>query len=187
MWSHDLIHQERHIPLRPGTAASGTEHNTNIVWFARPHMRDFPRSLVEFQSRFPGEAACVAYLFAARWPHGFVCPACGTNKAWRPQTKAWVGECAGCGRQTSVTAGDHAPLQAAADHVVLGSLSDGDPFKRHLGAATAAPACFGLVQIGLADGHQAAPQHGGRRTAARSPAWSKSTRPRSSAAARTIP
>jgi Transposase zinc-ribbon domain len=68
-------------------------------------MLDFPRSLVEFQSRFADEAACVAYLFAARWPHGFVCPACGTNKAWRLQTKAWTGECAGCGRQTSVTAG----------------------------------------------------------------------------------
>ena len=68
-------------------------------------MPDFPRSLVEFQSRFPDEAACVAYLFAARWPHGFVCPACGRNKAWQLQTKAWTWECAGCGKQTSVTAG----------------------------------------------------------------------------------
>jgi ribosomal protein L37AE/L43A len=68
-------------------------------------MTDFPRSLVEFQSRFPDEAACVAYLFAARWPHGFVCPACGKNKAWQLQTKAWTWECAGCGKQTSVTAG----------------------------------------------------------------------------------
>jgi len=68
-------------------------------------MLDFPRSLVEFQSRFPDEGACVAYLFAARWPHGFVCPACGSNKAWRLQTKAWTWECAGCGKQTSVTAG----------------------------------------------------------------------------------
>ena len=68
-------------------------------------MPDFPRSLVEFQSSFPDEGACVAYLFAARWPHGFVCPACGSNKAWRLQTKAWTWECAGCGKQTSVTAG----------------------------------------------------------------------------------
>jgi predicted RNA-binding Zn-ribbon protein involved in translation (DUF1610 family) len=91
-------------------------------------MPDFPRSLVEFQSRFPDEAACVAYLFAARWPHGFVCPACGRNKAWQLQTKAWTWECASCGKQTSVTAGTIMHLQAAADHVVLGSLSDGDPF-----------------------------------------------------------
>ena len=68
-------------------------------------MPDFPRSLVEFQSRFPDEAACVAYLVAARWPQGFVCPACGRNKAWQLQTKAWTWECAGCGKQTSVTAG----------------------------------------------------------------------------------
>ena len=53
-------------------------------------MPDFPRSLIEFQSRFADEAACVAYLFAARWPHGFVCPACGRNKAWQLQTKAWT-------------------------------------------------------------------------------------------------
>lgn len=68
-------------------------------------MADFPRSLIEFQQRFPDEAACVRYLFAARWPAGFVCPGCGHAKAWELQTKAWTWECAGCGRQTSVTAG----------------------------------------------------------------------------------
>ena len=68
-------------------------------------MSDFPHSLIEFQSRFPDEAACVEYLFAARWPEGFVCPACGTGKAWPLQTKAWTWECAHCGKQTSVTAG----------------------------------------------------------------------------------
>jgi hypothetical protein len=66
---------------------------------------DFPRSLIEFQQRFADEAACVGYLFAARWPQGFVCPACGTSKAWQLQTKPWTWECAGCGKQTSVTAG----------------------------------------------------------------------------------
>ena len=45
------------------------------------------------------------YLFVARWPEGFVCPACGTGKAWPLQTKAWTWECAYCGKQTSVTAG----------------------------------------------------------------------------------
>ena len=68
-------------------------------------MTDFPRSLIEFQHRFPDEAACAAYLFAARWPGGFVCPSCGKTKAWERQTKAWTYECAGCGKQTSVTAG----------------------------------------------------------------------------------
>lgn len=68
-------------------------------------MIDFPRSLIEFQRRFPDEAACVKYLFAVRWPEGFVCPGCGSIKAWELQTKAWTWECADCGKQTSVTAG----------------------------------------------------------------------------------
>jgi hypothetical protein len=68
-------------------------------------MTDFPRSLIEFQQRFADEAACVRYLFAARWPAGFVCPGCGGDKAWELQTKPWTWECAGCGKQTSVTAG----------------------------------------------------------------------------------
>jgi len=66
---------------------------------------DFPRSLIEFQHCFQDEAACAAYLYAARWPHGFVCPSCGKTKAWELQTKSWTYECAGCGKQTSVTAG----------------------------------------------------------------------------------
>src|ERR1700752_927655 len=68
-------------------------------------MTDFPHSLIEFQQRFGDEAACAQYLIAARWPDGFVCPRCGGSKAWRLETKAWTYECAGCGRQTSVTAG----------------------------------------------------------------------------------
>ena len=68
-------------------------------------MTDFPRSLIEFQQRFSDEAACAQYLIATRWPDGFVCPGCGGGKAWRLETKAWTFECAGSGRQTSVTAG----------------------------------------------------------------------------------
>ncbi len=68
-------------------------------------MTDFPRSLPEFQRRFPDKAACVEYLAAARWPDGFRCPACGGVKAWRLSTKPSTWECADCSRQTSVTAG----------------------------------------------------------------------------------
>src|SRR5437763_15371186 len=68
-------------------------------------MTDFPCSLIEFQQRFSDEAACAQYLTAARWPDGFVCPGCGSSKAWRLESKAWTYECAACGRQTSVTAG----------------------------------------------------------------------------------
>jgi transposase-like protein len=68
-------------------------------------MTDFPRSLLEFQRRFPDEAACAAYLAAQRWPEGFVCPACGHAKGWALTTKANTFECAACHKQTSVTAG----------------------------------------------------------------------------------
>src|SRR4249920_2517510 len=68
-------------------------------------MADFPRSLIEFQRRFPAEEACAAYLADARWPEGFRCPACGHDKGWELATKAFTFECAGCGKQTSVTAG----------------------------------------------------------------------------------
>jgi ISXO2-like transposase domain/Transposase zinc-ribbon domain len=68
-------------------------------------MVDFPRSLIEFQRRFPDEEACAAYLAEARWPEGFHCPDCGHDKGWELASKVFTRECAGCGRQTSVTAG----------------------------------------------------------------------------------
>ena len=68
-------------------------------------MSDFPRSLLEFQRRFPDAAACAAYLAAVRWPEGFVCPACGGRRACHLKTKAHTWQCSACHRQTSVTAG----------------------------------------------------------------------------------
>src|SRR5207344_1868977 len=65
----------------------------------------FPKSLIEFQGRFATESACAEYLFARRWPEGFVCPGCGDGRAWLLKAKAFTYECAACGRQTSVTAG----------------------------------------------------------------------------------
>lgn len=68
-------------------------------------MTDFPRSLLEFQRRFPDDAACAAYLAAARWPEGFVCPECGCPRACLLVTKKHTYQCSACHRQTSVTAG----------------------------------------------------------------------------------
>jgi hypothetical protein len=59
----------------------------------------------DFDRRFPDEEACARYLAAKRWPDGFVCPACGHDKGWELATKPFTRECAGCHRQTSVTAG----------------------------------------------------------------------------------
>ena len=66
-------------------------------------VEDYPRTLEEFEARFASEEACRAYLAQLRWPNGFVCPRCGGSKAWPARGVLW--HCAGCGRQTSVTAG----------------------------------------------------------------------------------
>lgn len=66
-------------------------------------MEDYPETLMEFESRFSSEEACVDYLIQMRWPEGFVCPSCHGRKAWN--TERMLFHCAGCGRQVSVTAG----------------------------------------------------------------------------------
>ena len=66
-------------------------------------MEDYPRNLTEFDARFGAEEACREYLFRLRWPDGFQCPRCGGGKFWR--VREALLQCAGCGRQSSVTAG----------------------------------------------------------------------------------
>jgi predicted RNA-binding Zn-ribbon protein involved in translation (DUF1610 family) len=78
-------------------------------------MAVFPRSLVEFQRRFPTDEACGEYLALVRWPSGFVCRDCGHARGWRLERRLVTYECAACGKQTSVTAGtvmhrSHLPL-----------------------------------------------------------------------------
>src|SRR5437870_13217439 len=63
------------------------------------------RSLSEFQTSFPDETSCAAFLFERRWPEGFVCPACSNGRAASLKSRANTYECLGCGRQTSITAG----------------------------------------------------------------------------------
>lgn len=82
--------------MRTGFAPSGS-----FRWVSRP---DFPLTILEFQQRFGTEEACRAYLFASRWPEGFVCPACGgRDPGGETRRHLWI--CTACGRQTSVTAG----------------------------------------------------------------------------------
>ena len=65
---------------------------------------DFPRTIMEFQRRFPDDAACREYLFASRWPEGFVCPRCtGSVATALPRRLLW--QCSACRFQVSVTAG----------------------------------------------------------------------------------
>jgi transposase-like protein len=64
---------------------------------------DYPHTLLELERRFSSEEACRRYSFELRWPDGFVCPRCAGSKAWAMDRGLWL--CAGCRRQTSVTAG----------------------------------------------------------------------------------
>lgn len=66
-------------------------------------VEDFPRTLMELERRFSDENACRAYLFALRWPAGFVCPHCGGGSGW-PMVRGLL-LCAACRAQVSVTAG----------------------------------------------------------------------------------
>ena len=66
-------------------------------------MEDYPRSIMDLESRFSTEEACRAYLASLRWPDGFACPRCDHGIAW-PKGRTLL-ECAACGYQASVTAG----------------------------------------------------------------------------------
>lgn len=66
-------------------------------------MEDYPQTLMELERWFSTEEACRAYLFAQRWPDGFVCPRCGGRGTWPTGRGLWL--CATCRHQTSVTAG----------------------------------------------------------------------------------
>lgn len=66
-------------------------------------MEDYPRTALEFETRFATDEACRQYLIALRWPEGFRCPSCGHAKAWA--TARGLLHCASCGHQASVTAG----------------------------------------------------------------------------------
>src|SRR5215211_7458774 len=60
---------------------------------------------MDFQERFATEEACREYLFASRWPDGFVCPGCAGGEAGTMHRRRLVWQCKRCGQQTSVTAG----------------------------------------------------------------------------------
>ena len=57
---------------------------------------------MELEANFSTQEACRSYLARLRWPEGFRCSRCGSDKAWSVRGM-W--ECGGCGCQTSVTAG----------------------------------------------------------------------------------
>jgi len=76
-------------------------------------MKNYPKTIMEFEKNFSTEEACRQYLFNLRWPDGFRCPRCDHEKAW-PLTGALY-QCAKCNSKVSVIAGTifhgtHKPL-----------------------------------------------------------------------------
>jgi hypothetical protein len=50
----------------------------------------------EFETMFPDEEACCAYLVGRRWPDGVRCPRCGATKVHPVSTKPWHWQCYSC-------------------------------------------------------------------------------------------
>ncbi|MEE9339752.1 MAG: IS1595 family transposase [Methylococcaceae bacterium] len=65
---------------------------------------DYPRTFNEFEFFFMDEPKCREYIIRVRWPDGYVCPQCGSNKTpWRTNRGGF--RCQKCDREMSVTAG----------------------------------------------------------------------------------
>jgi ribosomal protein L37AE/L43A len=60
-------------------------------------------SLREFMARYGREDQCIEAVCKARWPHGFECPECGSNRHCRLSRGLF--QCQDCRKQTSPTAG----------------------------------------------------------------------------------
>jgi len=68
--------------------------------------KSLPKSLPDFQRIFPNEEACYNYLYAARFPNGFICPYCNwSGNAYRFRNRPDMLRCKRCRRDTRLTAG----------------------------------------------------------------------------------
>lgn len=53
-------------------------------------------SVTQFETAFPDEEACDAYLVANRWPDGPYCPRCGSTNVYALKTMPYRWECPDC-------------------------------------------------------------------------------------------
>ena len=63
----------------------------------------YPKDFQEFLLQFRNDDDCWKYLFEMRWPNGFLCPKCNSDKYWITGKK--LIHCIHCNHQASVTAG----------------------------------------------------------------------------------
>lgn len=64
-------------------------------------------SLNQFLAQYGSEQQCESAIESARWPHGFICPKCGSNQygTYRRGMKVKVFQCKSCRGQTTLTEG----------------------------------------------------------------------------------
>ena len=75
-----------------------TQFTADDLW------RDFPKTAIEFDTRFATEEGCRAYWIQARWGGEPACQRCRSAHVW-PLRDGTLFECADCRHQTSLTAG----------------------------------------------------------------------------------
>ena len=63
-------------------------------------MEEYPKTIMEFETRFNTEEACRDYLFKLRWPKGFHCPCYMNDKAWPLNNLLY--HCTTCDHKVSV-------------------------------------------------------------------------------------
>lgn len=68
-----------------------------------PNKERYPKNFQEFLIQFKSEIDCWEYIFAIRWPKGFICPGCNGNKYWLTEERLL--HCSSCEHQTSITGG----------------------------------------------------------------------------------
>lgn len=65
---------------------------------------DYPRTFNEFEKLFVDESTCREYIAQVRWPDGYICQRCGSDRTpWK--TGRGNFRCQSCDREMSVTAG----------------------------------------------------------------------------------
>jgi hypothetical protein len=83
----DLRRLDFNGPVQAIGEAATAASSELLGWMVRAVERrgtgeDYPRTLMDLEKWFAGEEGCREYLFALRWPEGFVCPRCGERSAW---------------------------------------------------------------------------------------------------------
>jgi transposase-like protein len=68
--------------------------------------KEKPMTLIEFQTRYHSEEACLEQLFQLKWPNGFQCSKCKHDQAFKISTRRIpLYECKKCGYQASLIVG----------------------------------------------------------------------------------